>query len=209
MTDEFIHKTTLDYLVNKDYIAKMNSMTENQNQELKIKKDKRFYRKRVFNLTKELLSGEEPQDIFPDIKQAFDNYMRHCISYFKAIDCSDIMQEEYNESDLLPDELLPDDKLPLKNNMNKLIMRSKPNNLDNFIMRVVKNEPKIVIPQQKVMNLRDPSLKIKGVLEKKKKNLTNKYEETKKDAETYETNNEKNKNFEEEKYEGWKKKECF
>ena len=194
MTDEFIHKTTLDYLVNKDYIAKMNSVAENQNQELKIKKDKRFYRKRVFNLTKELLSGEEPQDIFPDIKQAFDNYMRHCISYFKAIDCSDIMQEEYNES-----ELLQNDINKLQNDTNKLIMRSKPNNLDNFITRVVKNEPKIVMPQQKDVNLRDPSLKIKGVERKRgKKNLTNKYEETnekKKNTETKEKNNEKNKNI--------------
>ena len=202
MSVEFIHKTTLDYLVNKDYIAKMNSMTENQNQELKNKKDKRFYRKRVFNLTKELLSGELSQDIFPDIKQAFDNYVRHCISYFKAIDCSDIMQEEYlcelHESELLQDDTnkLHDDKLPPQNNMNKLIMRSKPNNLDNFITRVVKNEPKMLMPQQKVMNLRDPSLKIKGVLEKRKKNLTNKYEETKKDNET---NNEKINNFEEKK----------
>jgi hypothetical protein len=198
MTDEFIHKTTLDYLVNKDYIVKMNSMTENQNQELKIKKDKRFYRKRVFNLTKELLSGEEPQDIFPDIKQAFDNYMRHCISYFKAIDCSDIMQEEYNESELLQNDItklqndklqndklqndklhddinkLQNDKLQndinkLQNDTNKLIMRSKPNNLDNFITRVVKNEPKIVMPQQKDVNLRDPSLKIKGVERKRGK----------------------------------------
>ena len=208
MTDEFIHKTTLDYLVNKDYIAKMKSNAENQNQELKIKKDKRFYRKRVFNLTKELLSGEEPQDIFPDIKEAFDNYMRHCISYFKAIDCSDIMQEEYlcyNESELIQDDKLQDVKL--QDDTNRLIMRSKPNNLDNFILRIVKNEPKMVIPQKKDVNLRDPSLKIKGVESKKeskkeKKNLTNKYEETnekKKNTETEEKNNEKNNNIQEEK----------
>ena len=208
MTDEFIHKTTLDYLVNKDYIAKMKSNAENQNQELKIKKDKRFYRKRVFNLTKELLSGEEPQDIFPDIKEAFDNYMRHCISYFKAIDCSDIMQEEYlcyNESELIQDDKLQDVKL--QDDTNRLIMRSKHNNLDNFILRIVKNEPKMVIPQKKDVNLRDPSLKIKGVESKKeskkeKKNLTNKYEETnekKKNTETEEKNNEKNNNIQEEK----------
>jgi hypothetical protein len=208
MTDEFIHKTTLDYLVNKEYITKMKSNAENQNQELKIKKDKRFYRKRVFNLTKELLSGEEPQDIFPDIKEAFDNYMRHCISYFKAIDCSDIMQEEYlcyNESELIQDDKLQDVKL--QDDTNRLIMRSKPNNLDNFILRIVKNEPKMVIPQKKDVNLRDPSLKIKGVESKKeskkgKKNLTNKYEETnekKKNTETEEKNNEKKNNIQEEK----------
>ena len=61
------------------------------------KKDKKFYRKRVFNLTKELLSNEEPSHLFPDVKQAFDNFTNHCINYFKAIDCSDILQEDYKD----------------------------------------------------------------------------------------------------------------
>ena len=66
MSDEFVNKVTLEYLVNKEY----------NNVRLKAskvnKKDKKFYRKRVFNLSKELLSNEEPQNLSPDVKDAFD-----------------------------------------------------------------------------------------------------------------------------------------
>jgi hypothetical protein len=46
--------------------------------------------------------------------------------------------------------------------------------LDKFIKRTVKKET-VVLPQQKEVDLKNPELKLKGV--KKKKNITNKYEE--------------------------------
>ena len=91
MSEEFVNQVTLEYLVNKEYNVAPN-LKNNVN-----KKDKKFYRKRVFNLTKELLSNEEPSHLFPDVKQAFDNFTNHCINYFKAIDCSDILQEDYKD----------------------------------------------------------------------------------------------------------------
>ena len=49
--------------------------------------------------------------------------------------------------------------------------------LDKFIKRTVKKDT-VVLPQQKEVDLSNPELKLKGV--KKKKNITNKYEENKK-----------------------------
>lgn len=177
MSEEFVNKVTLEYLVNKEYNVAP-SLKNNVN-----KKDKKFYKKRVFNLTKELLSNEEPSDLFPDVKQAFDNYVNHCISYFKAIDCSDILQEDYK--DISMNHLLynTDDlkeSAQIQDDANKLMMRSiniQPCTLDKFITRTVKKE-QTIMPQQKDVDLSNPELKLKGV--KKKKNITNIYEENKK-----------------------------
>ena len=173
MSEEFINKVTLEYLVNREYNLPIKNTTKVD------RKDRKYYRKRIFNLSKEFLSNEEPADILPDVKHAFDNYVRHCVNYFKAIDCSDILQEDYldmsmnnpyNASELLESSQLQDQA-------NKRMMRSiniQPCTLDKFIKRTVKKET-VVLPQQKDVDLQNPELKLKGV--KKKKNITNKYEE--------------------------------
>ena len=64
--------------------------------------------------------------------------------------------------------------------MNSEIMRKinvKTNTLDNFIIRnVIKKPEPEFLPIQKEINLKDPSLRVKGI--SKKKNLNNTYEET-------------------------------
>jgi hypothetical protein len=177
MSEEFVNQVTLEYLVNKEY-----NLTIKPGNNVN-KKDKKFYRKRVFNLTKELLSNEEPSDLLPDVKKAFDNYMNHCINYFKAIDCSDILQEDYRDmsmNSLLYNAADLTESTQIQDDANKLMMRSiniQPSTLDKFIKRTVKKET-IVLPQQKDVNLSNPELKLKGV--KKKKNITSMYEENKK-----------------------------
>ena len=177
MSEEFVNQVTLEYLVNKEY-----NLTIKPGNNVN-KKDKKFYRKRVFNLTKELLSNEEPSDLLPDVKKAFDNYMNHCINYFKAIDCSDILQEDYRDmsmNSLLYNSADLTESTQIQDDANKLMMRSiniQPSTLDKFIKRTVKKET-IVLPQQKDVNLSNPELKLKGV--KKKKNITSMYEENKK-----------------------------
>jgi hypothetical protein len=172
MSEEFVNKVTLEYLVNKDYNVTVKTSKVD-------KRDKKFYRKRIFNLTKEILSNEEPADVLPDVKYAFDNYVKHCINYFKAIDCSDILQEDYKDMSMNnlcnATELLESNQI--QEDANKLIMRSvniQSSTLDKFIKRTVKKET-VVLPQQKEVDLKNPELKLKGV--KKKKNITNKYEE--------------------------------
>ena len=173
MSEEFVNKVTLEYLINKEYNVAIKP-GNNVN-----KRDKKFYRKRVFNLTKELLSSEEPKDMFPDVKIAFDNYVKQCINYFKSIDCSDILQEDYKDmSNNIYCYADMTDSIQLQEDANKMMMRSiniKPNNLDTFIKRTVKHKAKMVMPQQKDVNLRAPDLKIKGIgkKEKEKENLTN------------------------------------
>ena len=115
----------------------------------------------------------------------FDNFIKACVHYFKILDRNDIIQEDYNEFDEFKDKIKENNELHydshkiLKEEDEKLLMRSikmaNPS-LDNFIkINMTKESKKMIIPQQKEINLKDPFLKNKGI--DKKKNIINKYEE--------------------------------
>ena len=153
------------------------------------KKDRKFYRKRILNLTRELFLSSDASN--PDINEAFMNYVYHCVEHFKNTDTNDILQCEYADldGDVNGDvdgdgdgdgdaEMDADDENDNMNTYNSSIMRKivKPNTLDNFIIRnVIKKKEPEHLPLQKEINLKDPQLKVKGI--GKKKNLINTYEE--------------------------------
>jgi len=153
------------------------------------KKDKKFYRKRICSLTKELLTNDEVI-VNPDIKKQFDEYIQTCIEYFKTLDNNDIIQNDYNLMNVNNTNTttnngndIMDDNVAMKSqeDANNLLIRSVniKNSLDNF---VIKNKIKIkkndmILPKQKNINLRDPVLKNKGIkISSKKKNIRNNYE---------------------------------
>jgi hypothetical protein len=179
-SDAFLNQVSLDYLINtKQYkIHLTNTMNKKIN-----KKDKKFYRRRIQSLTKELLSKEEEEEIVisPDVKYAFDNFIKTCIHYFKILDRNDIIQEDYNELDgeIKANVEISESSQILKEENEKLLMRSvkmSNHSLDNFIkIKMTKKTEDLIIPQQKEINLKDPVLKNKGVI--KKKNIINNYGE--------------------------------
>ena len=178
-SNAFLNQASLDYLINtKQYKIQLTTALNTKIN----KKDKRFYRRRILNLTKELLSKEESEIVVsPDIKYAFDNLVKTCVHYFKILDRNDIIQEDYNEFDdeVKEDKEISESEQFLKEENEKLLMRSikMPNHsLDNFIkIKMTKNIEELIIPQQKEINLKDPTLKIKGIT--KKKNIINNYDE--------------------------------
>jgi hypothetical protein len=184
MADNFVNQVTLDCLMNKE---QYNKYIANKNSRLVNRKDKKFYRKRVYNLTKELLlSKEEPLNLFPDVKYAFDQFVNNCIHYFKAIDSNDIIQSDYqniNESLNIGSKIpeLNIENIHSQEEANKLLMKNiqLKSSLDNFVKRtIIKQTDEMIIPKQKDINLQDPLLKMKGVSNSlKKKNINNKYEE--------------------------------
>ena len=82
-TDSFVNQITLDCLMNKEQYAKYVAQKISK----KVSnRDKKFYRKRIVNVTKELLLPDSSLNILPDVKYAFDNYVKSCVHYFKLID---------------------------------------------------------------------------------------------------------------------------
>jgi len=192
-SDAFLNQASLDYLINmKQYKKHFIGFTENAMNKKINRKDKKFYRKRILSLTKDLLYKEESEIVVsPDIKYAFDNLVKTCIHYFKILDRNDIIQQDYNgfdeefKEEIKEEKELSETEQFLKEENEKLLMRSvklSNNSLDNFIkIKMTKQAEELIIPQQKEINLKDPILKNKGVI--KKKNIINNYDEdTKKES---------------------------
>lgn len=89
-----VDHVTLDFMVNQPqyerYLrAKEADLTG------KYEKAKRFYKKRIMEMTRDLLKGEPEtvNDIF--VLQSFDAYAKACITYFRNKDKNDTLQEEH------------------------------------------------------------------------------------------------------------------
>lgn len=177
MSEDIIHQITLDCLINKEVYEKMHMFKK---QRIVNKKDKKFYRKRILNLTRELLLKKDDDygEINPDIKYSFDNYMKTCIHYFKIIDNNDIIQEEYKDFKSGPD--IQYDNNTYMENMNniydnekdKLFMRTVkiPNGLERFVKITTTKKPEeIILPKIKEIDLQEPNLRNKGI--QKKENI--------------------------------------
>lgn len=179
MSNNFVNQVTLDCLLNKELY---NKHIQNKRAKSLNNHDIRFYRKRIYNLFKELLvSKEEPPDLLPDVKLNYDNFLYSCINYFRTIDNNDLIQSEYkdinNSYDIL-DNIPHDNTNFIRENSDdadKLLMRSikiqGESTLDKYVKKTsTAKKEEIIMPIQKVINLEDPELKNKGI---KKKNITN------------------------------------
>ena len=187
MSTEYVNQVTLECLMNKDtykkYVATKKKSVVN-------KKDQKFYRRRILSLTKELLYPEEattttttpkptPTINDPNIVGLFQIYSKACIEYFKSLDKNDIIQDDYSTLTTETAEMSVED-IKTQAEIDQQFMRSihvkEATTLDKFVKRSTtapKEDP--ILPKQKDINLRDPALKNKGI--RKKKNITNKYEE--------------------------------
>ena len=208
MSDNFINEITLDCLMNKEqynkYILKKKSKSENI-------KDLKFYRKRIYYLTKDLLLlKDQTIPVLPEVKIAFDNYVKTCINYFKVIDRNDIIQEDYKDvHHVISDKIGELNKLNDLHNLNtteeadNYLMRQikiKKNSLDGFVKKKINKPKEIILPKEKNINLKDPLLKNKGIV--KKKNINNKYEDgTNEKTSTHAEYNEKSETINENKKE--------
>ena len=189
MSNQIIDQITIDCLINKE---QYNKYVQHKIDQTICRKDRKFYRKRIVDLTRDLLCkpSVHEKEILPDVKVAFDQYIKTCVEYFKSLDNNDIIQDEYKDinttqlDELLVDGQYTDNTIDLEDS-NKLLMRTIHNpksSLDGFVKRIITKPAKEpIIPKQKKINLTDPALKIKGVVKKsqKEKILTNtKKEET-------------------------------
>ena len=188
MTTEIVEKdlstiensSILEYLTNPAYysiIAKSKPKTE----PILNKEDSRFYRKRITALTKEMLKSG---DVAPTkgIKEAFDVYVTMLIKYFKIVDKTDIIQDQYDkeeESNLEQQEQFDtdvdieqmDSKVDIEQMDINHILRGSAPNLNNFVVTTTTHPETRVIPIKLEVDLNSPSLKTKGIKPKKIKKV--------------------------------------
>jgi len=87
-----VDHVTLDLMVNQPQYERY---LRNKEADLsgKYEKAKRFYKKRITEMTRDLLKGDTVNDIF--VLQAFEAYAKACITHFRNKDKNDTLQEEY------------------------------------------------------------------------------------------------------------------
>ena len=178
MSQSYVNQLTIDYLLNKDLI---NNYLKNKEAKKENKEEIKFYKKRIYNLFKEIITDNSPDNLLPDVKYAYNNFLNASISYFKTIDNNDIIQSEYKNMDF-SHEIGTDILNDISGNIvdaDKLLMRSVKMDvptLDKYVTRIKtkKKEELIILPKKIDINLNDPELKNKGL---KKNNITNIYED--------------------------------
>jgi hypothetical protein len=187
--EKIINQITLECLINKEMYKKYLT-SNNANTSINNKKDRKFYRKRILQLTRDILLNDPSVKVTSDIKFVFENYVNHCIQYFKMVDRVDLIQEDYYIEDYKTVDNI--DGVDTAENhesletvektsesADKLLLRSvKINNytLDKFVKVIsTKKVDSTPLPVQKIFNLKDPNLRNKGI--RKKKNIDTKYEE--------------------------------
>lgn len=178
---------SLTYLTNPLYqqILKKQDSVKSQNK-TSIKEDIKFYRKRITSITKEMLKNTYPNK---EVRAIYENYVEGLINYFKIQDTADIIQKQYGDTkntleennDNIVEENTSDRKsnniTDIESNniteLNERLIRKIPSvpNLDNFVIKQNQEneQDKRIIPLILEVNLKDPSLKKKGVREKKNK----------------------------------------
>lgn len=87
-----VDHVTLDLMVNQPQYERYLRIKE-ADMNGKYEKAKRFYKKRIIEMTRELLKGETVNDIF--VIQAFEAFAKSCITYFRNKDKNDTLQEEH------------------------------------------------------------------------------------------------------------------
>lgn len=158
---------TLEIMANTDSYNKY-LKKNNLDHESVLKKEKRFYRKRIISMAKDILfNNNSGQDEV--ILNAFNTYARVCISYFKFKDTMDTIQGEYTNMNIAEgagaDADMTDIDLDISE-ANKLFMRQmekKVLTLDNFVIKTAPPPDEMVVPQTKDFNLKDPKYKKKDI----------------------------------------------
>lgn len=165
----------LNYLINPQYQNQIYNKNINKNK-VTIE-DISFYRKRIIQTLRNMLDNNK-DDYSNSIKETFDNFVKECVKHFKTLDTRDLIQSEFDSYVSEPNNYETD----LSNNNvdnNKLLFNNKNSRRIEDCMKInkitnsnVKKEENY--PQKKSLDLKNPSLKLKGVKKKgdlEKKNI--------------------------------------
>tara|TARA_Y100000589_G_scaffold259671_1_gene249274 strand:+ start:503 stop:1033 length:531 start_codon:yes stop_codon:yes gene_type:complete len=159
----------LEYLMNPCMYEKWMKKNEKKIKVSDLKTDVKFYKKRIIQLTKDMMKGHH---ITNSVNKAHNEYMKSCVAYLRFLDTKDILQEEYKDIPEQPDISDDDIEGDPNNNLINPSYLHKQNKIEDYIdVKKISNVPKndTYLPEKKDLKLKDPELKKKGVKKKKGK----------------------------------------
>lgn len=105
MSDDFVNQLTLNCLISKTQLQKLNRHLKENTETLK-KTNKEIYGDRVKQLFEDLLVDKPIDNVLQEVNIAFDYFFDKCVYYFKAIDNNECLEKDrgYNE-DIIKDDI--------------------------------------------------------------------------------------------------------
>ena len=160
--DVSLNLIDLQYLTNPDKLTKL--MQKKDLQQIP-RNDLDFYKKRIFQLTKDMLRGEK---INTKVNKAFVNHAQICIDHFKFMDKMELIQNDYKD---IKSPVNKKNTFNMKNSNSMMLRKKKPYQpriTDNIKIKSTRINTPPVIPKTRNFNLKDPRFREKGL---KKKNI--------------------------------------
>lgn len=96
MSDDLVNQLTLNFLISKQQLQKLNKKVKETSSERKIRETQE-YSDRIKQLFSDLLVCQPPDDLLYEVKMSFDNFIEKSIYYFKAHDNSEDLEKERSE----------------------------------------------------------------------------------------------------------------
>ena len=160
--DVSLNLIDLQYLTNPDKLTKL---MQKKNLQQISRNDLDFYKKRIFQLTKDMLRGEK---LNTKVNTAFVNYAQICIDHFKFTDKMELIQNDYKD---IKSPVNKKNTFNMKNSNDMMLRKKKPHRpkiTDNIKIKSTRINTPPVIPKTRNFNLKDPRFREKGL---KKKNI--------------------------------------
>ena len=175
-SEKYIENVTIQYLLNpnlQNQIIKNNTILSKD-----FNDDVKFYKKRIGQYVKDICKdiNSETFEISTNDKTKLSciNFIKNLIEDYKFNDTKDILQEEYEEYNVINNydiSNINNNELNSNYEIDSILLKEekKTISLDNFVK--VKNITKReILPNKREANLQEPHLRYKGV---KKKNIDN------------------------------------
>jgi hypothetical protein len=166
-----INYITLEIMANADTYNKY-LKKNNLEHDTVLKSEKRFYRKRIIAMVKDILNNNinnnNDAPINDIIISSFNAFSRLCISHFKFKDTMDNIQGDYKDMVLVETTTNGESGVDdwSMNNANKLFMKQvdkKVITMDNFVTKTSPPQDEMLLPKTKEFNLKDPKYKKKDI----------------------------------------------
>lgn len=93
MADELINQLTLNFLISKNQLQKLNRKNKETIDNNRLK-EQQHYNERIQKLFQDLLVCNNPEDLLYDVKLSFDTFIEKSIYYFKTHDTNKQLEEE-------------------------------------------------------------------------------------------------------------------
>jgi len=152
-------KLDLLYLTNPNFMNKYNKTQKINSID---KNELKFYRKRIFMLTKDYLRGHKESNTLDNV---FNSYANSVINYFKFIDKEELIQEDYKDIKQKKQKL--DKSFKLVDENKKLMKQAKieTKTIKDYLPIVTREKPKkkVIIPKKKNFDIKNEKFRTKGL----------------------------------------------